>query len=106
MWTSFFYTLHFHISTFWGVKLSRRRFAFVMDQQAGMKTLYLNWRRVVERQPEIEATWVPITYYQQGGWIEKMRFMPHGARAVWRSRLQVEQGLGQTPFDAVLFNTY
>src|SRR5438105_913092 len=82
------------------------RFAFVMEQQAGMKTQYLNWRRVVEPMPEIEATWVPITYYEPGGWIERMQFVPGGARAVLRSWLQVERGLGRKPYDAVLFNTY
>src|SRR5579871_6741699 len=86
--------------------MSPRRFGFVMEQQAGMQTQYLNWRRVVERLPEIEATWVPITYYREGGWIERMRFVPGGARALWRSRIQVEQGLGGEPYDAVLFNTY
>jgi len=83
-----------------------RRFGFVMELQAGMQTVYRNWRRVVEAEPEIDATWVPITYHERGGWIERMRVVPSSLRAAVRSYLQVEHGLGAGRYDAVLFNTY
>lgn len=82
------------------------KFGFVMELQAGMRTQYVNWRDVVERENKIVPTFVPISYYQEGGWIEKMRFLPGSIRAVWRSNLQVKQGLGDTRLDAVLFNTH
>ena len=82
------------------------KFAFVMELQAGMRTQYLNWREIVEREPDVDATWVPISYYEQGGWIERMKFLPESIRAVWRSHLQVERGIGREKFDAVLFNTH
>lgn len=80
--------------------------AFVMELQAGMRTQYLNWRQVVEREPNIVPTWIPISYYEEGGWIEKMKFLPGSLRSVWRSHLQVKQGMGGERYDAVLFNTH
>ena len=77
-----------------------------MEQQAGMRTLYLNWQDVVSTMPEIEATWVPITYYKTGGRLEKLKFLPGIVRALLRARLQAEQGLGEVRYDSVLFNTY
>ena len=77
-----------------------------MELQAGMRTQYLNWREIVERESGVQATFVPISYYEQGGWIERMKFVPESVRAVWRSHLQVEQGLKKESFDAVLFNTH
>lgn len=82
------------------------RLGFVMEQQVGMKTHYLNWRRVVDREPNIHATWVPITYYKSDGMMERLKFVPGRFRAAWRSYRQVEQGLGRTKYDAVLFNTF
>lgn len=81
-------------------------FAFVMELQAGMRTQYLNWRNVVEREPNIRPTWVPVSYYEEGGWIERMNFLPGSVRSVWRSHLQVKQGVGAERYDAVLFNTH
>lgn len=83
-----------------------KTFAFLMEMQAGMRTQYLNWRDVVSQMPEITAEWIPITYYKENGFIEKMKFLPNRVRQVARSYRQVEEGLGKTHFDAVLFNTY
>ena len=77
-----------------------------MELQAGMQTIYRNWRRAVEAEPGIEPTWVPITYHEPGGWIERLTFVPPALRAAARSYLQVERGLGTATYDAVLFNTY
>ena len=82
------------------------RFAFVMEMQAGMRTQYLNWRSVVEQEPDITPTWVPISYYEEGGTIERLKFLPGGVRSVLRSYQQVDKGLGQEKYDAVLFNTH
>jgi glycosyltransferase involved in cell wall biosynthesis len=83
-----------------------RRFAFVMEQQVGLRTNYLNWRRITEMDPSIDATWVPITYYQEGGFLEKLSFLPRQPRAQIRCYLQVDRGLGRRKYDCVLFNTY
>ena len=77
-----------------------------MELQAGMQTVYANWKRVVEAEPGIEPTWVPITYHDPRGWIERMKFLPAPFRAAARSYAQVRRGLGARPYDAVLFNTY
>ena len=82
------------------------KFGFVMEQQVGMKTYYLNWRRGVESLQGVDATWVPIEYYKQGGLIEKLKFIPGSIRAAMRCSREVDEGLGNSQYDAVLFNTY
>jgi glycosyltransferase involved in cell wall biosynthesis len=77
-----------------------------MELQAGMRTQYLNWRQVVETLPYIRPTWVPISYYREGGWLERIKFLPGSIRSVLRSRQEVRDGLGQGKYDAVLFNTH
>jgi glycosyltransferase involved in cell wall biosynthesis len=88
------------------VRTARHRFGFVMELQAGLRTVYSNWRRAVEAEPDIEPTWVPITYHERQGLIERVRFLPPSLRAAARSYLQVQRGLGRGAHDAVLFNTY
>jgi glycosyltransferase involved in cell wall biosynthesis len=83
-----------------------RRYGFVMELQAGLQTVYANWRRVVEADCNIDPTWVPISYHDPNGLIERLGFMPASVRAAARSYLQVERGLGSGKYDAVLFNTY
>jgi hypothetical protein len=69
-----------------------RRFGFVMELQAGLQTVYANWRSVVDADPNIDATWVPITYHERGGLIERTPFVPRQLRAAARSFLQVKRG--------------
>ena len=87
-------------------KVSQKKFAFVMELQAGMRTQYMTWRDTVSQMPDISPTWVPISYYEPNGLIEKLKFVPGSIRAAARSYRQVEAGLGKTRYDAVLFNTY
>src|SRR5207248_5644508 len=68
--------------------------------------VYSNWRAVVDADPGIEPTWVPITYHEPRGAIERLGFVPASLRAAARSYLQVERGLGSRAYDAVLFSTY
>lgn len=79
-----------------------------MELQAGMQTLYLNWRNVVEALPNVVSDWVPIGYYKQDGFIEKLKFLPGGVRAALRTYADIKEGLaaGDSAHDAVLFNTY
>ncbi len=82
------------------------RMAFVMEQQAGMRTQYQNWRRVVEQEEGIAATWIPITYWDDNGLLEKLKFVPGSIRSLLRSRQQTRDGLGSVKYDAILFNTH
>lgn len=85
---------------------SSRRFGFVMELQAGMRTVYQNWRSVVEQDATICAAWAPITYRKEGGRIERTPGLPPSIRAALRSRAEIDAGLGRRQYDAVLFNTY
>ena len=76
-----------------------------MEQQAGMVTVYNNWRREVSETAGVVPTWVPITYWRQGGLLERLPFVPAQARAVFRSYQETRRAL-TGPLDAVLFNTF
>ncbi len=81
------------------------RFGFLMQQVLGHITGYRNFRRYVEQDSSVIPTWAEITYYQPGGWIERLPLVPGGVKGVARAALQVRQGLRQGPYDAVLFNS-
>ncbi len=65
-----------------GNRMTRRyRIGFMMDQVAGHVTTYHNLRAITERDPDIEAWWGEVTYYREGGGIERLgervaRFVP------------------------------
>ena len=71
-----------------------------------MRTQYQNWRRIVEQDEAIAATWIPITYWDDNGLLEKMKFVPGSIRSLLRSRQQTRDGLGKNDYDAILFNTH
>lgn len=85
------------------------RVAFVVDQVAGHVTNAANLRRVVERDEEIEATWVNVDYWDDTGAIERLHArvprLPQHPLGVVRGIMQQRAGLGDGPFDAILTNT-
>lgn len=81
------------------------RVTFVMEQHLGHQTYYQNIRRFIDGDPRVQATWVPITYEQPGGVIEKLSILPRHLRGTLRGRQQVRSGLRQAPADLFFFNT-
>ena len=80
------------------------RTTFLMEQHIGHYSYYQNLRRFIDRVPEIQATWVPITYYQKRSWLNWIPML--GAlRGTLVGRKQVETGLHANPFDIAVFNT-
>jgi glycosyltransferase involved in cell wall biosynthesis len=78
-----------------------------MEQQVGLGTHYLNWVAAEEAISDLASpTWVPITYYDPHGLLERMRFVPGALRSALRCYRQVEEALKQGPYDALLFNTH
>jgi glycosyltransferase involved in cell wall biosynthesis len=80
-------------------------FGFIMQQVLGHITGYRNFRRYVEQDTSVAPTWTEVTYYEPGGWIERLPWLPAGPRGVARAALQVRQGLRKARYDAVLFNS-
>ncbi len=81
------------------------RFGFIMQQVLGHITGYRNFRRCVEQDASVIPTWNEVTYYEPGGWIERLPLLPAGPKGVARAALQVRRGLRKGPYDAVLFNS-
>ena len=80
------------------------RTTFLMEQHIGHYSYYQNLRRFIDRAPEVQATWVPITYHKQHSWLNWMP-LPTGLRGTLVGRKQVEEGLSSTPYDIAVFNT-
>ena len=80
------------------------RTTFLMEQHIGHYSFYQNMRRYIDLSHDIQATWIPITYYEASSW---MNWLPvtEGLRGTLVGRKQVERGLRNTPRDIAVFNT-
>jgi glycosyltransferase involved in cell wall biosynthesis len=82
----------------------------MMDQVAGHVTTYHNLRSIAERDPDIEAWWGEVTYYREGGGIERFRerfarFVPTYVTGVARGVIDQRRALRAAAFDAIFTNT-
>ena len=77
-----------------------------MDQQVGLKTLWLNWEGVGAGGPEVGATWVPVCYAEGGGLLARLPGVPSGIKGSLHGIAEIKAGLGQTSFDAVLWASW
>lgn len=75
-----------------------------MEQHLGHQTYYQNLRRHIDSVAGLSARWVPITYFCQGGLIERLAALPKGLRGALRGTLQARAGLKE-PADVLFFNT-
>jgi len=82
------------------------QFAFVMDQQVGLKTQALNWERVVSEDASVQAAWVPVCYEADGGLMSRLPGVPSGVKGSLRGIAEIKSGLGQAKFDGVLWATW
>jgi glycosyltransferase involved in cell wall biosynthesis len=80
------------------------RVIFLMEQHIGHFTYYQNLRRAVEQDARVQATWVPITYAQRGGFWERLKFLPPNLRGTLRGRAQARTGLA-CEYDIAFCNT-
>ena len=80
------------------------RVTFVMEQHVGLYTYYENLRHYIDAESEIEASWVPVTYYRPGDFWGRTRLLPAGVRASLIGRSQVRQGIARANGDAERFN--
>ncbi len=83
------------------------RFAFVLDQQVGLKTQALNWERVAAEDPAVDAAVVPVCYQADAGPLSRLPGLPSGIRGTLRGVGEIRAGLaGAGPRDAVLWATW
>lgn len=83
-------------------------FAFVMDQQVGLRTQSLNYQRVVEADPTISATWVPVCYSKDIGLLGRLPGLPSWAVGTVRGIREIRDGLAaaRRAFDGLLWASW
>ena len=83
------------------------RFAFVLDQQVGLKTQALNWERVAAEDPSVDAAVVPVCYQADAGPLSRLPGLPSGIKGTLRGVGEIRAGLAEVgPRDAVLWATW
>jgi glycosyltransferase involved in cell wall biosynthesis len=85
------------------------RLGFFMSQVAGHITNYRNLRQVTDSDVDITANWHEISYFRDGGAIEKLhqkffRFVPSYFPGIARASSDMWRALQKAPYDAVLVN--
>lgn len=81
------------------------KMGFIMFTEVGLKTQYLNWRNSLKPETGIEPIWIPISWWQEGGWIERVPGLPKGIKARLRGQAQLREGLAESPFDALFIGS-
>lgn len=80
--------------------------AFFMEQHIGHRSYYQNLREVIDKLPQIQASWVPITYDPSKTLWNRLPLWFPRLQGAFAGRTEVRQGLRQTTrCDVALFNT-
>jgi glycosyltransferase involved in cell wall biosynthesis len=85
--------------------IKRLRVGFVMPTEVGWKTQYLNWRNGLSDDLGIDPEWIVITWWKEGGLIERLPFLPAGVKARTRAQIEMRYGLAAGPFDALFIGS-
>ncbi|MEX1254763.1 MAG: glycosyltransferase family 4 protein [Dehalococcoidia bacterium] len=80
------------------------RVAFVMEQVVGHAVQAEHMQRCIVDHAEIEARFIPVTFFNKRGLVERLP-LPGYARAAYRARLEVGDGLRDWQPDAIFWNT-
>lgn len=82
----------------------RYRVLFLMQQVLGHVTHSSSVERAARADPDLDASWVPITYGRPAGLIERLP-LPPGAKGVARAAVDVQRALLTHRVDGVVFNS-
>lgn len=82
-------------------------FAFILDQQVGLRTQALNFERVTAQDSAINACWVPVQYSADAGLLTRLPGVPKSIKGTLRGIREIRDGLGDARrFDAALWATW
>ncbi len=82
------------------------QFAFVLDQQVGLKTQALNWQCAAGEDLSVSPTWVPVRYEADGGLLSRLPGVPSGIKGSLRGIAEIKAGLNGAAFDGVVWGTW
>ena len=83
------------------------RFAFILDQQVGLKTQALNWARVAGEDQSVESAWVPVCYEAEAGLLTRLPGLPSGIKGTLRGVHEIRLGLKAAgELDGLLWATW
>jgi len=68
-------------------------FAFVMDQQVGLRTHAMNVEQAVSRDRSIRPAWVPVSYELDNGWQKRVPGIPAALRGTLMGAEEIRRGL-------------
>lgn len=87
--------------------MKNRRIAFVLDQQVGLRTLSMNLERFVGDHAGVEATFVPVHYEADPGWLGRVPGLPSSMRGILSAMAEIRSGLGDiSRYDVVVWGTW
>jgi glycosyltransferase involved in cell wall biosynthesis len=82
------------------------RALFIFEKHLGHRTYYENTRRFIELDDSIVPFWHEVTYWQDGGAVERLPLLlPAAVKSRMRGVVQVRRAF-RTPADVALFNTH
>ncbi len=82
-------------------------FAFILDQQVGLRTQALNFEQVVSRDRTISPSWTRVCYQADGGPLSRLPGLPSAIRGTLRGIREIRDGVGDMRrFDAAVWATW
>lgn len=82
-------------------------FAFILDQQVGLRTQALNFERAVTEDSAIAPVWIPVRYETPAGFLSRLPGVPKSIRGTLRGVREIQDGWRKAEnMDAALWATW
>ncbi|HLG11834.1 MAG TPA: glycosyltransferase family 4 protein [Dehalococcoidia bacterium] len=81
------------------------RVALAMEHVVGHAVYAAEMERHLASRDDLQVRAVPVTFYEENGWLERLPAVPAALRAAWRARNQVMKRLDGWDADVIFWNT-
>ncbi|GAB4460755.1 MAG: glycosyltransferase family 4 protein [Armatimonadaceae bacterium] len=82
-------------------------FAFILDQQVGLRTQAMNLKRVVDEDATVCPYWIPVNYSADAGLLTRLPGVPSSIKGTLRGIREIRDGFVEAPqLCAVLWATW
>ena len=79
----------------------RLRIAFIWTTEVGLQTIYQNWRDCMPEEAGVDPTWIIISWWHEGGRIERLPLLPRWIKARLRGYHELYSELGNQELDVL-----